>query len=69
MRSIGEHKIIQAKPGFHETLEYLLDIRQGAGQDLSADAPYTVASVGRGYTPCFLHADHASEFFSSNEPK
>ena len=33
------------------------------------DAPYTGAGIGRGYTPCFLHSDHASEFFSSNEPK
>jgi hypothetical protein len=32
-------------------------------------APYTGAGVGRGYTPCFIHSDHASEFFSSNTAK
>ena len=39
--------IIQAKPGFHETLEYLLDIRQGAVQDLAADAPVVLMFEGR----------------------
>lgn len=39
--------IIQAKPGFHETLEYLLDIRQGAVQDLAVDAPVVLMFEGR----------------------
>lgn len=32
-------------------------------------SPYAGDTIGRGYTACFLHTDHASEFFSSNEPK